>query len=275
MSRCGPPQASWDGRHGARIPERTDGTRTGTRDVPVWVRDDLGSPTGAGIHVGVIDSGWDRRIHDPRVARGIGLAVPGNDFTLERSDDDHDRIGHGTACADLILRTAPGVRIIPIRVFGRRLETSIPIMCAALNWAVRRNLPLVNLSLGTVRQDAVEPLYRACEEARSNGTIIVAANRNSQGRSYPAAFENVIGVAAGRFASAFEFKYREGAATECIAKGVHEDLLWTRMPRRAPTGNSFAAPVISALVALILEHDPRMSLTGIRALLAKYAVQPS
>jgi subtilisin family serine protease len=223
--------------------------------------------------VGVIDSGWDRNLHNAQIHRGIGFVDPRDELTLSQSDDDNDRIGHGTACADLILAIAPQADIYPLRVFGRRMETSVSIINSAIRWAIDHDLRLVNMSLGTLRDDALIPMYMGCEQAREQGVIMVAARHNSNLWSYPAVFENVIGVESGDFASPYDFIYRPDEATECIAMGRHRKVLWLQAWRKTMSGTSFAAPNISGIVALLLERYPDASLEDIRTLLAKYSLR--
>ncbi|MEJ2678834.1 MAG: S8 family serine peptidase, partial [Gemmatimonadota bacterium] len=222
--------------------------------------------TGRGVRVGVVDSGWDRSIFDPRVSKGVGLVDLENDLALCFSDDDNDRIGHGTACASLIMRSAPDAEIVPIRVFGRRLETSVPILVAGLNWAVERALQVVNLSLGTLRWQALRPLYAACERARHAGVIIVAARDTARMWSFPAVFDNVIGVEAGQVKRPYGLRYKMDAAIECVANGRHR-VRWRGGGLRVLQGNSLAAPIISGAVARLLEVQPLANLATIRTLL--------
>lgn len=238
---------------------------------PHWVDRVLHGAMGRGERVGVIDSGWDRGLLDPRVLPGIGLVDPTDELALRRSADDHDRIGHGTACADLILRLAPGARIVPIRVFGSELETSPHVLCEAIRWAAEQRIGVVNLSLGTFRQDALTPLYLACEYARSKGTLVVAAVHASRPSSFPAIFENVIGVGAAETSTLWEIRYAAGAGAECLASARHQLLLWTGGERRAGAGTSFAAPVVSALAAVLRERHPGAGVKEMRSLLWHYA----
>jgi subtilisin len=240
---------------------------------PAWVRDELGGATGKGVRIAVIDSGWDRTQHDPRVLPGIGLVDPADDFALLRGDDDHDLVGHGTACVDLILRIAPDAEIVPVKVFGKQLETSPGTLQAGLQYALDEGLHLVNMSLGTTLPKTLHPLYRACEEARRGGTIVVAAGHNGRTWSYPAIFENVIGVAADRFTSPYEYRYRPDEAFECEAWGVDTPVLWLRGERHVKHGTSFAAPNITGIVALMLERFPGATLEEVREMLERYAIE--
>ncbi len=227
--------------------------------------------TGDGVRIGVIDSGRDPRWEEPRIRPGIGLVAP-RGFALSRSLDDGDRIGHGTSCADLILRLAPGARIYPIKVFHRRLETSIEVLVEAIRWAVAQGLHLINLSLGTHQARALRPLYEACEFAHQEGVIVVSAFRHwggtARGASYPAVFDHVIGVEAGPWDQ--EFAVRQGHAVECVVRGRCRARCLDGV-MRTRTGSSFAAPQVTAFVARLLEAHPGVDLDRIRRLLAEVA----
>jgi subtilisin len=245
----------------------------GEPQAPEWVRGELGGATGRGIRVAVIDSGWDRSIEDPRVLPGVSFVHPADDFAMAQGDDDQDVLGHGTACADLILRIAPDARIVPVRVFGRVLETSPGTLQTALRWAIEAGVQVINVSLGTRLKGTLYPLYTACEIARQAGIMVVAAGDNARQWSYPAIFENVIGVDAARFDSPWHFRYRPDDAMECVAWGVDHPVLWVGGERIPKQGTSFAAPNVAGIVALILERHPGATLEQVRDLLACFAVE--
>ncbi|HEU4883370.1 MAG TPA: S8 family serine peptidase [Longimicrobium sp.] len=239
---------------------------------PEWVRDELGGATGSGILVAVLDSGWDRTIDDPRVLPGVGFVDPDDDFALARNDDDHDVLGHGTACADVILGVAPDARIIPVKVFGNTLETSPGTLQTALEWAIEAGVQVINVSLGTRLEGTLHALYRACERARQAGIIVVAAGHNANDWSYPAIFENVIGVSAARFDSPYHFHYRAEHAMECVGWGVDRPVLWVGGERVVRHGTSFAAPGVAGIVCLILERHPGARIEDVRQMLARFAL---
>jgi subtilisin len=254
----------------------TDAVNGTGGDLPVppeWVAEALGGATGKGIRVAVIDSGWDRALDEPRVLPGVGFVDPADDFAMARNDDDHDVLGHGTACADLILRVAPDARVIPVKVFGKVLETSPGTLHAALVWAIEAGVQVINVSLGTRLEGTLHPLYAACEKARRAGIIVVAAGHNANDWSYPAIFENVIGVSAARFDSPYHFRYRPEHAMEVEAWGVEQPVLWVGGHRMVKHGTSFAAPNVAGIVALILERHPGATLEQVREMLAGFALE--
>ena len=165
------------------------------------------------------------------------------------------------------------VSIYPIRVFGEHLETSVPQLTGALHWAIAQNLDVVNLSLGTRLPEALEPLYVACEKARRQGMIVVAAQHNINDWSYPAIFENVIGVETGSFKNPYHFYDQTEEAIECVAKSGASAVRWLGGHRKVLfAATSFAAPHITGIVALLRERYPGATLEKIRSLLAKYAI---
>jgi subtilisin len=248
---------------------RTEGERPAA---PEWVRAELGDATGRGVRVAVVDSGWDRSLGEPRVLPGISFVDPDDDFALARGEDDHDLLGHGTACGDLVLRIAPDARVIPVKVFGRVLETSPGTLHAALVWALDAGVRVINVSLGTRLEGTLHPLYAVCEKARRAGIVVVAAGHNANDWSYPAIFENVIGVSAGRFESPFHFRFRPEHAMECEAWGVDQPVLWIGGERVVKHGTSFAAPNVAGIVALILERHPEATLDEVREMLGRFAL---
>ncbi|MEM7584074.1 MAG: S8 family serine peptidase [Acidobacteriota bacterium] len=230
----------------------------------------LGDATGRGVRICLIDSGRDPDWDEPRIHPGLGLADPRQPFLVAPSNDDRDRIGHGTACADLLLRMAPGVEILPCRVFGHTLETSIDLLIAGLKWAASKEADIVNLSLGTTQDTSIRRLYQACEVLRRRGILVVSAIEQQQGYSYPAAFENAIGVRAVRGDDDLTYWYCPDEAAECVARGDGE-VRWLEGERRDVFASSFAAPRISALLACFRERFPGIQLEATRELLARYA----
>ncbi|MCG8457752.1 MAG: S8 family serine peptidase, partial [Holophagales bacterium] len=125
---------------------------------PAWMNRRVGDAQGRGVRVAVVDSGYirpsgpppaaeptDLRALDGKVAPGRGLVETGG---------VRDRIGHGTACAHIVLSLAPAAEIVPVRVFDERLETSPEAIVAALGWAVEEGIDVVNLSLGSPSERA-------------------------------------------------------------------------------------------------------------------------
>jgi len=227
--------------------------------------------TGKGVKVGVIDSGWAQELVDYRIQKGIGLVDPEDELHLKYSSDCNDRNGHGTSCAELILRIAPDALIYPVKVFGKRIETSANILIEGILWAIKNELKILNISLGTLLPEALEPLYKVCEIAKQKGMILVASKSNTDRMSYPAIFENVIGVESGNFDNMFEYEIQVEEGIECKAKGIYPNIYCLNGIRNRLGGNSFAAPAITGIISLFVEIFPELDTEHIRGILQKYA----
>jgi len=120
----------------------------------------------------------------------------------------------------------------------------------------------VNLSLGTVQSDRLASLYDSFARLRREGLIVVAAVRQD-GWSYPAVFEPVLGVGSAAVHGLFEVEYRPSAAIECGVRTSHRPVRGVT-DRLIKNSTSFAAPVVTGLVARWLGDDPSLDLDGVR-----------
>lgn len=233
------------------------------------VRSEAQGFTGRNVLVGVIDSGWDRKQCDFRVQRGYGFVAADDELSLNESSDDHDRIGHGTMCTSIILDIAPHCRLLPLRIFGDRLETSLPMLVAAIDTALNHRVKVLNLSLGTLRPDLAPSLFAACDRAARAGTIIVAAGRAGRSpASYPAIFEPVIGVRSAALESLYAIRYDPETAIECAVRTTRRCARGLDGVVRTVSGTSFGAPLVSGLIARWAEAYPDLNLAQVRSLLA-------
>lgn len=106
-----------------------------------------------------------------------------------RADAHPDRLGHGTACAELIARAAPDARLLHAQVFEERPVTSADRVARAIRWLIpQTDLILMSLGLPADRL----PLAAACAEARQAGVVLVASAPARGGPCWPAAYPGVI-----------------------------------------------------------------------------------
>ena len=151
-----------------------------------WIRE----LSGRGVSVAVIDSGVNQEHpHVSRVAGGVKIGLSG-----KVSEDFVDRLGHGTAVFAAIQEKAPAADLFAVRVFEDRLRTSVRALVAAIDWAAERGVRIVNLSLGTLREDHAGVLEGAVERLGEAGGVVVAA-AEAEGRTWwPGSLPSAVGV---------------------------------------------------------------------------------
>ena len=81
-----------------------------------------------------------------------------------------------------------------IKVLDKYGRTNIQILEEALKSLIDKDIDIINLSLSVVKSEMVGDLYKICEELNKKGKILVCSLANGFNESYPAVFDNVIGV---------------------------------------------------------------------------------
>ncbi len=234
------------------------------------LRLDLASLTGQGVKVGVVDSGIDPA--HPQLgplAGSVEFAFDPQGGVVCRAASG-DLAGHGTACAGLIRRVAPGVDLYSLRVLDASLQAKVSLLAAAIRWATAQQLDLLNLSLGTIQSEGLAELQAACREATEAGLLLVAAAHQEGLTSYPAALPEVIGVRSGVLGAGYH--YRAGETCECVAPGEFQRLCWPGGRQVLAGGNSFAAARMSGVAAQVLQALPRAPLATVRLALKANAL---
>lgn len=233
-----------------------------------------GGATGAGVKVGILDSGVEAG--HPSVgglAGGIAL-VPDDDeeegFRI-LEDQTEDTFGHGTACAGIIRSLAPEADLYSIRVLGEKLSGRGWILAEGLRWGIRNGMRVLNLSLSTPKEDYYGVLHELADEAYFSDVIMVCAVNNVPGPSYPALYSSVISVAAHEGTEPERFYYNPNPPVEFGAPGIDLEVAWKGGKTVRATGNSFAAPHISGLVARLLGKHPELKPFQVKTILAALA----
>ena len=156
--------------------------------------------------------------------------------------EDNDSFGHGTAVAGIISQTNKDINIVMIGIPGIEEGMDARTLVCVLNYIrVTQKPDVINLSLGVNICDNYDELYCACQALTDDGTIIVAAFDNSGSISYPAAFDNVIGVTSGSsLRKTNEFGFFEDEVINIVAKGGLQRVAWIGPEYILLSGNSLA-----------------------------------
>jgi len=89
--------------------------------------------------------------------------------------------------------------------------------------------------------------------------VLVASAHNMPVESYPWRFSSVVSVGSHEGAGALEWYANPTPPVEFFARGVDVDVAWPGGGTMRCTGNSFAAPHVSGLSALILSKHPGLT----------------
>jgi subtilisin family serine protease len=226
---------------------------------PSWA---WGGSTGAGVRVAVIDSGIDadHSALDNAVdeSTSIQFSVDKSGAVMERVGPHRDSFGHATAVSSVIHGLAPDVRLTSVKVFGDDMIGKASAFLQGLAWTIEQRFDVVNLSLGTSKREWALPFYELCDQAYFAGTLVVTAANNSWRTSYPSLYSSVTSVACNLTKDPFRFHYNPEPPTEFLARGVEVDVAWRNQGRIVATGNSYAAPHIAAIAALVKAKHPEL-----------------
>ncbi len=230
----------------------------------------LGSATGRGVKVAVIDSGIDG--DHPRVngvAGSVALEADPDSPTGHRvvEGSHEDFVGHGTACAGIIRMLAPEAEIYSVRVLGRNLKGKGALFFAGIRWALDAGMQVVNMSLSSSSDQWFGPLHEIVDEAYFRSTMLVCAVNNVPGPTYPSQYSSVLSVAARQSDDPFALAYNPRPPVEFGASGIDVDVAWTQGKSITATGNSFATPHVAGIVTLLLSKHPGLTPFQVKAVL--------
>lgn len=232
-----------------------------TRDL-AW-----GDGTGRGVRVAVIDSGVDGSHPDVGGVDGY-VSVHDRKGRIDYDLGPHDdAYGHGTACAGIIRQLAPECEIYSIKVLGSDLRGYGRIFAAGLRWAIDNGIHLCNMSLSTNRSDFYGLFHELTDLAYFRRIPLVCAANNVPGASFPSLFDVVLSVAAHEGVDPEQFDVNPDPPVEFGAPGMNIRVPWLDGGYLTATGNSFATPHITGLVARILGQHPHLTVFQVKTML--------
>lgn len=232
--------------------------------------------TGEGIKVAVIDSGIDadHPAVGGRIKGYVAVNVeagPDGDTVVYDTAPHRDVFGHGTACAGIIRSLAPHCDLYSVRVLGPTNAGRGGAFTAGLRWAIDNGMHVCNLSLGTTKKDYFALLHELVDRAYVHNIMLVAAANNMPVPSFPSTYASVIAVAAHDVQEPYRIYYNPRPPIEFGALGIDVRVAWLDGAWMTSTGNSFAAPHITGLVARILAKHPTLTPFHMKAILRALA----
>jgi subtilisin len=219
-----------------------------------------GGSTGQGIRVCILDSGVEAG--HPLVGEIQGawaVSVGEDDEPVVEEDEEGDACGHGTACAGIVRSLAPECELYSVRVLGAGYTGSGPVLLAGLRWSVEQGFDVINMSLSTTKRQFATVLHELADSAYFRRTVLVASAHNMPVESFPWKFSSVISVGSHELEDPYAYFYNPVPPVEFFARGVDVDIAWLGGSRIRSTGNSFATPHVSGLVALVMSKHRELT----------------
>ena len=219
------------------------------------------------MNIAIIDSGIN--INNKHIAHTIldGISICSeNELT---SSDFTDLNGHGTYCAEIITRICPQAKFIIVKILNSNNQGSSECLLKALKYLENRDVDIINMSLSTYHHDFREQLQKACERLHSKGVVMVSSLANHAKSSYPAVFNNVLGVRGKIFLGERDYIYCPDQSIQCIASSV--PVLVNDLDGKYTFfgGNSKATAIITGILAELLCRDKKK--TDINSLFAAHS----
>lgn len=242
---------------------------------------------GKGVVVAVIDTGID--YNHPDLKGNILDSITTIDGIDEKG---YDGAGHGTHCAGIIAATAnngigvsgmaPEAKIFSVKVLGDNGSGSTADITQGVIAATAKDVDVISMSLGGICWDGF--FQKAIDKATAKGIVVVAAagNEATTQKSYPAAYNNVIAVAATSQSNYLTNFSNYGTWIDIAAPGLNilstlptgytiKDVTYEATGYGYMSGTSMACPVVSGTVALMLGNSDSLKNTNSKAGATKIA----
>jgi serine protease AprX len=240
---------------------------------------------GSGVTVAVIDTGVaDVPGMDGKVVHQQNISA---------APQEGDQYGHGTFVAGLVHETAPGADIVSIKLSGANGAVDVTQVLAALQWVIankdRYSIDVVNLSFGNDSKQSAyaSPLNFAVQRVWDAGIVVVssAGNLGDHDGTVTKPGDDPLIISVGASDDQGTARRYDDTIPAFSSRGPTQDGLskpdlvapGTRViSLRAPgstvdvanpqarigddhfrgSGTSFAAPIMSGVVAIMLSVDP-------------------
>ncbi|NUN70511.1 MAG: S8 family serine peptidase [Bacteroidetes bacterium] len=247
---------------------------------PPVVPNSAAAATGAGVRIGVIDTGVDY-LHEAFGGRmGSGAVIAGGYDLVNNDPDPMDDNGHGTHVTGIICGNsatlsgaAKDASVFVYKALDQSGNGTTSAVLAAIERAIADSVQILNMSLGTPGGSPDDPLSSAVNRAVRAGIVVVVAAGNTgeyTGISSPgvAPLALTVGAADGPAVASFSSKGPEvstyGIKPDVVAQGVNILSAKRGGGYVAMSGTSMAAPFVTAWAAGLKQLHPGWSADRIR-----------
>ncbi len=196
--------------------------------------------TGRGVSIAIIDSGISEKYAND-VNKNINFST---------SNNPYDENGHGTNMFRIIhdqeIGIARNAKIYILKTADKNCNSKISNVVDAVNWCTQNDVQIISMSLSTSKNES--ELHKALIQAHKNGVhIFVSVANDSCFQSYPASYDEVIGVYSWRKKDSYKnFDYVYCPVNEFCVDKKHKEVI---------SGNSPATAFVAGLTSHFLEES--------------------
>lgn len=224
---------------------------------------------GSGVVIATLDTGVDQT--HPLFQSGPAHFSPGGNYTVmppvggtpdgvtSIADDDqdgypNDGVGHGTHVAGLLFTGARQATIKVYKVLDDEGRGTVFGLAKAIRAAALANVNIISCSLGFLEDNPM--VHHVIAGAAAQGIVIVASagNLNSDTKEYPAAYDEVVSVAAVDNQDVRWALSSYGPTVDIAAPGKEVvsavSSFWSPIVYAKVSGTSAAVPWVSSAIAV-------------------------
>lgn len=221
------------------------------------------------ILIAIIDSGINSKNEKLKkhIRQGYSIKMLDNRKTVIEQESE-DEFGHGTNCADIILKNIKYVEFIPIKIVNNSGFSNAILLLHALKLCLNIPVKIISVSLSVIMKECkleIE-LYNVCKELEKQGKIVCVSEDNNYINSIPARFDNVIGV---RGIENMHLRIFSHELIQVIGDGGPEFALNATGTYNVFRGNSKANAKVVGEIAQILLYNPYADKNKVLRLLEK------
>lgn len=268
-----PTDPRFAGQYAHRLAEAPRGwdVTQGSREVVVAV-------IGDGLdlaHEDLVNNLW----RNPGEVPGDGVDNDGNGFVddvagwdfLDGDNDPGTDLHHETAVAGVLGAEGDNGRGIAgvawrVSILPLRIQKVSAQLAAAIRYAVDNGARVINVSMSSPSGFRDAAVIGALAHAEANDVVVVgsAGNLGSDQPRYPAAFPQVVGVAATDESDQRAWFSSYGPWVDVAAPGSRVMTTYPGSTYNTAGGTSFAAPYVAGVAALLLAQDPAQTAPALR-----------
>lgn len=222
---------------------------------------------GKNVKIAVLDSGFTPHESILNVKESISFV---------KEEDEKDYSNHGTGVIGILggnckfmCGICPDAEIYSLKILNRYGMGGIKQLSEALDWCLSRDIDIVNLSISSPKELGVNIVWKL-KALQMKGVIVVVASGNSYAKvEYPAKYETTLAIGAyGRNGKIARFS-NKGEEIDFAAPGVNIFTCDNKNEYVFATGTSFAAPIFTGTMALLLHKYDFNSLYDLKDFLTE------